>query len=112
MKSHIEYEYEHFIDTTKNKDITFEDYTKITMDSWPKLHRSEKIAYHTFIVTIILFVILVILSGILYSRKMFIFTLIFPIISFAITILTWKFRDNKIYKECNDKIMESAFSEK
>lgn len=112
MKSHMEYEYEHFIDTAKNKDITFEDYTKITMDSWPKLRKSEKIAYCTFTVTIILFIILVILSGILHSRKMFIFTLVFPIVSFAITIFTWKFRDNKIHRECNDKIIESAFSEK
>lgn len=112
MKSHIEYEYEHFIDTTKTKDITFEDYTKIIMDSWPKLRKSEKIAYCTFTVTIILFIILVILSSILYSRKMFIFTLVFPIVSFALTIFTWKFRDNKIHKECNDKITELAFSEK
>lgn len=112
MKSHMEYEYEHFIDITKTKDITFEDYAKITMDSWPKLYKSEKIAYCTFTVTIILFIILVILSGILHSRQLFIFTLTFPIISFAITIFTWKFRDNKIHRECNDKILESVFSEK
>lgn len=110
MKSRMEHEYEHFIDTAKNKDITFEDYTNITMDSWPKLYKSEKIAYCTFTVTIILFIILVILSGILSSRKMFIFTLVFPIVSFALTIFTWKFRDNKIHKECNDKI--TALSEK
>ena len=106
MKSHIEYEYEHFIDTTKNKNITFDDYTKITMDSWPKLRKSEKIAYCMLTVTIVLFTILIILSGILHSREMFIFTLIFPIISFAITIFTWKFRDNKIHRECNDKIVK------
>lgn len=112
MKSHMEYEYEHFIDITKTKDITFEDYTKITMDSWPKLHKSEKIAYCTFTVTIILFIILVILSGILHSRQLFIFTLTSPIISFVITIVTWKFRDNKIHRECNNKILELVFSEK
>lgn len=112
MKSHMEYEYKHFIDTTKTKDITFEDYTKITMDSWPKLDRSEKIAYCTFKVAIVMFIILFVISGILDSGKMFVFTLVFPIVSFAITILAWKFRDVKIHKEYKDKLAELASKSK
>lgn len=112
MKSHMEYEYEHFIDTTKTKDITFEDYTKITMDSWPKLDRSEKIAYCTFKVAIVMFIILFVISGILDSGKMFVFTLVFPIVSFAVTILAWKFSDVKIHKEYKDKLAELASKSK
>lgn len=103
MKSHMEYEYEHFVDTTKNNNITFDDYMKITMDSWPKLDKSEKIAYCAFKVVIVLFIVLFVISGILDSGKMFIFTLIFPIVSFVITALAWKFRDTKIHKEYNNK---------
>lgn len=112
MKSYIEYEYEHFVDTTKNNSITFEDYTKITMNSWPKLDKSEKIAYCTFKVAIVMFIILFVISGILDSGKMFIFTLIFPLVSFAITIITWKLRDVKIHKEYKDKLAELASKSK
>lgn len=108
----IEYEYEHFVDTTKNNSITFDDYTKITMDSWPKLDRSERIAYCTFKVAIVMFIILFVISGILDSGKMFVFTLLFPVVSFAITILAWKFRDNKIHKEYKDKLAELASKSK
>lgn len=112
MKSHMEYEYEHFIDTTQNKDITFEDYIKITMDSWPKLDRSEKIAYCTFKVAIVMFIALFVISGILDSGKMFIFTLVFPIVSFAIIIIAWKFRDNKIHREYKNKLTELSCKSK
>lgn len=112
MKSHIDYDYEHFLDTTKNKSVTFDEYTKITMDSWPKLDKSERIAYCTFKVAIVIFIILFVISGILDSGKMFVFTLIFPIVSFAITALAWKFRDVKIHKEYKDKLAELASKSK
>ena len=112
MKSHIEYEYEHFVDTTKNNSVTFDEYTKITMDSWLKLDKSENIAYRMIKVSIVLFISLLILTIILDSGKMFVFTLIFPIISYAITVLTWTFRDTKIHKEYKDKLTELSLKSK